>query len=223
MQNKPAGLNSPQKKKFETQNANIVGSKNKVVSSKNNKSDWKYLVIDTETTGFDEKKHQILEIGILVIKDLKVIDQFEVKIKHREYTITAKAMEVNNINIVEHEKEALFEKEAAERMLEFLNKHKGEDEGYIVIGQNVAFDIKFLEEMFLRTYKIKEYRQVISYRNLDIMQLAMIKNMERKISLEKQDLDSILKELNIEVPEKRHRALIDCYLEFKAMCKLLKM
>ena len=83
-------------------------------------------------------------------------------------------------------------------------------------------DLKRLEEMFLRTYKIKEYRQVISYRNLDIMQLAMIKNMERKISLEKQDLDSILKELNIEVPE-RHRALVDCYLEFKAMCKLLNM
>ena len=185
--------------------------------------DRNFILIDIETTGFDEKKHQILEVGILVIKDLKVIDQFEVKIKHREYTITAKAMEVNNINIVEHEKEALFEKEAAERMLEFLNKHKGEDEGYIVIGQNVAFDIKFLEEMFLRTYKIKEYRQVISYRNLDIMQLAMIKNIEGKISLEKQDLDSILKELNIEVPEKRHRALIDCYLEFKAMCKLLKM
>ena len=120
--------------------------------------------------------------------------------------------------------QALFEKEAAEKILEFLNKHKGEnDEGYIVIGQNVAFDIKFLEEMFLRTYKIKEYRQVISYRNLDIMQLAMIKNIEGKISLEKQDLDSILKELNIEVPKKRHRALIDCYLEFKAMCKLLKM
>ena len=118
-----------------------------------------FILIDTETTGFDEKKHQILEVGILVIKDLKVIDQFEVKIKHREYTITAKAMEVNNIN----------------------------------------------------------------YRNLDIMQLAMIKNMEGKISLEKQDLDSILKELNIEVPKKRHRALIDCYLEFKAMCKLLNM
>ena len=185
--------------------------------------DRNFILIDTETTGFDEKKHQILEVGILVIKDLKLIAHFEVKIKHREYTIAAKAMEVNNINIVEHEKEALFEKEAAERMLEFLNKHKGEDEGYIVIGQNVAFDIKFLEEMFLRTYKIKEYRQVISYRNLDIMQLAIIKNIEGKISLEKQDLDSILKELNIEVPKKRHRALVDCYLEFKAMCKLLKM
>ena len=180
-----------------------------------------FILVDTETTGFDEKKHQILEVGILVIKNMEVVAELEVKIKHREYTVTAKAMEVNKINIPEHEKEALFEKEAAERMLEFLNKHKSEDEGYIVIGQNVAFDIKFLEEMFLRVYKIKEYRQAISYRSLDIMQLAMIKNIEGKINLEKQDLDSILKELEIEIPENRHRALADCYLEFEAMLALL--
>lgn len=183
-----------------------------------------FILIDTETTGFDEKKNQILEVGILVIKDLKVIDEFEVKIKHREYTITAKAMEANKINIIEHEKEALFEKEAAENILEFLNKHKKEDdEAYIVIGQNVQFDIKFLEEMFLRVYKMKEYRQVISYRSLDIMQLAMIKNLEGKIILEKQDLDSILKELKIDILENRHRALIDCHLEFEAMIKLLSL
>ena len=108
-----------------------------------------FILVDTETTGFDEKKHQILEVGILVIKNMEVVAELEVKIKHREYTVTAKAMEANKINIPEHEKEALFEKEAAEKILEFLNKHKSEnDEGYIVIGQNVQFDIKFLEEMF---------------------------------------------------------------------------
>ena len=181
-----------------------------------------FILVDTETTGFDEKKHQILEVGILVIKDLKVVNEFEVKIKHREYTVTAKAMEANKINILEHEKEALFEKEAAEKILGFLNENKAEnDEGYIVIGQNVQFDIKFLEDMFLRCYLIKEYRQAISYRSLDIMQLAMIKNLEGKISLEKQDLDSILKELEIEIPENRHRALVDCYLEFEALTTLL--
>lgn len=181
-----------------------------------------FILVDTETTGFDEKKNQILEVGILVIKDLNVIDEFEIRIKHKEYTMSAKAMQANKIDIIEHEKEALFEKDAAEKILEFLNKHKDEnDEGYIVIGQNVQFDIKFLEEMFLRAYKIKEYRQAISHRSLDIMQLAMIKNIEGKISLEKQDLDSILRELNIEIPAKRHRALTDCYLEFKALIDLL--
>lgn len=181
-----------------------------------------FILVDTETTGFDEKKNQILEIGILVIKDLKVIDEFEVKIKHREYTMSAKAMSANKIDIIEHEKEAVWEKEAAEKILEFLNMHKDEnEEGYIVIGQNVQFDIKFIEEMFLRTYKIKEYRQAVSYRSLDLMQLAMIKNIEGKVSLEKQDLDSILNELDIEIPENRHRALTDCYLEFEALVALL--
>lgn len=184
--------------------------------------DRNFILIDTETTGFDEKKNQILEVGILVIKDLKVVDQFEIKIKHKEYTLTTKAMQANKIDLVKHEEEAVFEKEAAENILEFLNKHKGEnDEGYIVIGQNVQFDIKFLEEMFLRAYKIKEYRQVVSYRSLDLMQLAMIKNIEGKISLEKQDLDSILNKLVIEIPENRHRALTDCYLEFEVLRDLL--
>lgn len=183
-----------------------------------------FILIDSETTGFDEKKHQLLEVGILVIKDLKIIEHFEVKLKHKEYTITTKAMEANKINILEHEKQALFENEAAEKILEFLSKHKAEnEEGYIVIGQNVQFDIKFLETMFLRVSKIKDYRKLVSYRNLDIMQLAMIKNIEGKISLEKQDLDSILKELNIEIPKNRHRALTDCYLEYEALIKLLNL
>ena len=184
--------------------------------------DRNFILVDTETTGIDEKKHQILEVGILVIKDLKVVGEFEVKIKHNEYTITSKAMQANKINILEHEKDAFFENEATEKILKFLNKYKSEtDEGYIVIGQNVQFDIKFLEAMFLRTFKIKEYRQVVSYRTLDIMQLAIIKNIESKIRIKKQDLDSILKELEIEIPEKRHRALIDCYLEFEALVALL--
>ena len=46
--------------------------------------DRNFILVDTETTGFDEKKHQILEVGILVIKDLKVVGEFEVKIKHNE-------------------------------------------------------------------------------------------------------------------------------------------
>ena len=87
--------------------------------------DRNFILVDTETTGIDEKKHQILEVGILVIKDLKVVGEFEVKIKHNEYTITSKAMQANKINILEHEKDAFFENEATEKILKFLNKYKG--------------------------------------------------------------------------------------------------
>ncbi len=183
-----------------------------------------FVLIDVETTGFDEKKHQILEVGMLVIKNMEIVDKLEVKVKHKEYVITAGAMEANKINILAHNKQAIEEKEAAELILKFLNDNKAEEEeGYIVIGQNIGFDIKFLEAMFLRCYLIKEYRKVISYRNLDLMQLALIKNLEGKIYLEKQDLDHILNQLNIEIPENRHRALMDCKLEYEAMIKLLNL
>lgn len=104
-----------------------------------------FVLIDTETTGYDEKKHQVLEVGMLVIKDMEVVAELEVKVKHKEYLLTAGAMKANSIDIVEHEKEALEEKAAAELILKFLNDNKAEDEeGYIVIGQNIGFDIKFL-------------------------------------------------------------------------------
>ena len=107
---------------------------------------------------------------MLVIKNMEIVDKLEVKVKHKEYVISEGAMEANKINILEHNKQAIEEKEAAELILKFLNDNKSEEEeGYIVIGQNIGFDIKFLEAMFLRCYLIKEYRKVISYRNLDEM------------------------------------------------------
>ena len=36
--------------------------------------DRRMLLIDTETTGFDSEKHQILEIGMLVLEQGEVIN-----------------------------------------------------------------------------------------------------------------------------------------------------
>jgi DNA polymerase III epsilon subunit-like protein len=183
--------------------------------------DRSFLLVDIETTGFDEKKHQILEIGMLVIKDMNVTADINIAIKHKEYTITTSAMNANKINIIEHEKNALILEDAAITLLDFLKEHKETDEAYIPIGQNVDFDLRFLEAMFLKLGKIKEYRENISYRKLDIMQVALMKNLEGKLSLEKQDLDYLLTTLDIEIPKDRHRALADCYLEFEVLKRLL--
>lgn len=189
-----------------------------------------FLLIDLETTGFIKDKHQILEVGMLVIRDNKVINEMELKIKHKEYVITSGAMASNKINILEHEETAIYEEEACEKILSFLRANASNDNGFIVIGQNVQFDLGFMENMFLRNRLIKDYRSLVSYRNLDIMQLAIIKNMENKIELEAQNLDTILKALSIDescIPShvlgQRHRALADCYLEYEAYIKLLNL
>lgn len=184
-----------------------------------------FVLIDIESTGLNKDEHQILEVGLLVIKDLSVVSELNVKIKHDNYVISPKAMEINKINLEEHSKDAVFEKEACDAILSFLNENKsaGDEKGFVVIGQNVNFDLGFLEAMFTRNNLIKEYRNVISYRQLDLMQLALIKNLEGKVSLESQSLDCILKALNMEIPECRHSALGDCKLTYEAFIKLLKM
>lgn len=189
-----------------------------------------FILIDLETTGFIKDKHQILEVGMLVIRDNKIINEMELKIKHKEYVLTAGAMASNKINILEHEETAIYEEEACKNILEFLSNNLTTDSGFIVIGQNVQFDIGFLENMFLRNKLIKDYRKLISYRNIDIMQLAIIKNIEGKIELESQNLDAILEALRIDescIPNhvlgQRHRALADCYLEHKAYIELLNL
>ena len=182
--------------------------------------DRRMLLIDTETTGFDSEKHQILEIGMLVLEQGEVINSLNIKLKHKEYVLTAGAMKANKIDIVKHEEYALSAKDACEKILKFLECNYSE-EHYLVVGQNVDFDIKFLEKLFLSTYKIKEFRTLVGYRKLDIMQLFLVRNIEGKVKAEKQDLDYILKELDIVIPEERHSALTDCLLEYEVLKKLL--
>lgn len=181
-----------------------------------------FIVVDTETTGLDAEKNQILEVAILVVKNFEPVDCFNIKIKHREYTVSTRAMEVNKIDLVEHEKLAYTEKEASERIINFLSDHK-EEQGLIVVGQNVQFDLKFIENMLWRSYKTKEWREIISYRTFDLMSLSFIRNIEGKIKLEKQDLDSIIAAIGLESDSERHTAMGDCELTYEAMIKLLKM
>lgn len=159
------------------------------------------LLIDTETTGFDPEKHQLLEVGILVLEQGEIINSLNIKLKHKEYVLTAGAMKANKIDIVKHEEYALSGKETCEKILKFLECNYLE-EHYLVVGQNVDFDIKFIEKLFL-------------------MQLFLIRNIEGKIKAEKQDLDYILNTLNIEIPTDRHSALKDCFLEYEVLKKLL--
>lgn len=182
-----------------------------------------WIVIDTETTGLDSEKNQILEVAILVVKKLEVVDCLSVKIKHKEYTVSTKALEVNKINLIDHEKTAYTEKEAVERILCFLRQYK-EEQGMIAVGQNVQFDIKFMESMFLRHYKIKDWREVVSYRTFDLMGLALVRNIEDKVKLEKLDLDSITKAVDMEIIDsERHTAMGDAEITYEAIIKLLEM
>ena len=190
-----------------------------------------YALIDTETTGLDPQKNQLLEVGIIVFnEDLKSCDFEVIPIKHKECVVSAKAMEVNGIDLIEHEKTAYDENQACDMILNFLSNVEY-DQKYIFAGQNCPFDRAFIEEMFKRNGKIKEWNSLVDYHSLDLMGLAIGESLKGNLQFDDYKLDTISSALNVPKPAdfkylnsddvvihtNRHRALYDCLLELNCI------
>lgn len=207
MQNKPAGLNSPQKKKFETQNANIVGSKNKVVSSKNNKSDWKYLVIDTETTGLDPKTDLIHQISGCIIVNAKIVEFFDFNI---------------NIDDKYYKENGLEPKNAYQEFVNILDKYVNKFDKmdkFFLLGYNVTFDKNFLEQFFKQNGNNYFYSYIWGPNNLDVMTLASFNIRKERRNLKDFKQGTVAEYLGINVSTKNlHNSLYDIIICIEIFC-----
>src|SRR3989338_6523111 len=101
--------------------------------------------IDIETTGVHPEKHEIIELGCVLVdvegQSYKVVGEFEMKIKpeHIE-TAEAEALRVNGYT----EGDWLFACSLGEA-LEHLSKKA---DGAVMVAQNASFDYGFLQKAF---------------------------------------------------------------------------
>jgi len=120
------------------------------------------LAYDTETGGLDETVHSLLTGYFAVIdpKTFEMIDELDIKVKPDDgkYNVTPKAMEINGINLEEHDKVAMTYTEANKVLMAFLVKNKipRKRNHFISLGQNVAFDIRFLNATILSKEDFKK-------------------------------------------------------------------
>lgn len=106
-----------------------------------------YFLCDTETGGLDETKVSLLTVfGYVLDENLNVVDKIDLAIKPNSglYFLQAAALEINKINIAEHDKVAITETNAANALLIFLNKYKK----LVFAGHNPDFDKRFLKVLF---------------------------------------------------------------------------
>ncbi len=161
---------------------------------------------DIETTGLNRQKHEIIEIGLVLVKqpELKIIDTWEAKIKPLNLkTADPQALKVTGYNAKDWGL-ALKPKIALKA---FSRKTKD----CILVGHNIAFDRPFLEDYF-RRWKVPIKWD---YHSLDTISLAYYKLG----SGQKLRLSEISKTLNIK-RKKEHTALDDaetCYKVFKKL------
>ena len=101
----------------------------------------KYLIIDTETTGLDASKHEMLAFGAVVVVDGRIVETLELKIKPaRIENADKKALEVNGYT-ERAWRDAVTKRDAAEILKYFLITHRDATS----VGHNLQFDIKFIK------------------------------------------------------------------------------
>ena len=114
-----------------------------------------FLICDFETGGFKAKKNLALEFAGIWVEstDFKEIARYESLILpySDDLTIDPKALEANGIKLEDIAELGLDVIEVVKKIIEFTelsNKGKMRGKKTILIGQNIPFDIQFLQQIF---------------------------------------------------------------------------
>ena len=145
-----------------------------------------YCVLDTETTGLSAYYDEIIEVGILRVRNNIIVDQYS-QLIHPNNLIDDFIASLTGITNEMIENMPRIE-EVKSDILSFI----GED---VIIGHNTSFDIRFLEESF---------GESLSNTYMDTMQFA------RKLypELKHHRLSDMSDYLSLSTNE--HRSLADC-------------
>ena len=167
--------------------------------------------IDLETTGLDVINHEIIQIGVVVTTpDLKIIKEFELKIKpeHIE-NANPTSLKVNHYK-KEDWTDAYSLKEAMQIFSESVK-------GCIMVGQNVAFDSGFLEHAFSKM----NITNSMHYHKLDTISIAWAK-LHKDKDLEHFSLREMCVRFGIK-NEHAHMALSDARATYELYKKLMSL
>lgn len=173
------------------------------------------MIMDTETGGLDPDKYSLLSVGAVVI-DLangKILEEWEGmhKLPTREaYRTTAKALEINGLNLDEVFEKGLPSEKLCEKLVSMFNEHGCTAVG----GQNFNFDRKFLARRLFRVSD-DEFDRIFSRQGrtnvLDTLPLARM--LTGIISVKNFSLGNLIKGFGVDMSDVKgnyHGALYDC-------------
>ena len=173
--------------------------------------------IDIETTGLDPLKHEIIEFGCILAKQLpqvgrgpklELIEEFEFKIKPEHLEMAdPQALRINGYN----EADWLF----AGELKQVLKTVAEKTEGAIMVAQNVTFDWSFLDAGFKKT----GIENKMHYPKLDLLSIAFARlyNDEKAQYFNLKSLTELCGLSN----ERAHTALADTRVTYEIYKKLL--
>ncbi|AKA36122.1 PolC-type DNA polymerase III [Flagellimonas lutaonensis] len=168
-----------------------------------------FVVLDTETTGMNPKRHKILSIGLLKLQNMqfRVGDSLEVFIKRKNYK--GQNAKVHGILKKEQEKK-ISEKEAIKLLLSYIKNH-------IIVGHHVMFDVEMINQMLQRKGLPKLKNKVLDTADLYKRTLLPSPMVYKK---QHYTLDDLAQKFSIPM-EDRHTALGDAYITAIAFMEIV--
>jgi DNA polymerase-3 subunit epsilon len=170
-----------------------------------------YVVLDTETTGLNPKKDEILSIGAVLVRDGKIItsESFEIFIKPT-FKINEESIKIHHIRPIDIENGVPIN-EALEKLLFFIQNRP-------IVGYYISFDIAILSTYLKKYIGIKLPNESIELSSM------YYKRHRKKSAHEFVDLkfDTIMEVLDLPTLGK-HDALNDAIMSAMMFLKLQKM
>jgi len=173
--------------------------------------------IDLETTGFNPDKHEIIEIGCVLAKqirregkgpELEIVDEFDIKVKpERLQDADPDALDVNGYN----DADWLF----AGNLKSALQSLSDRAEGANMVAQNVSFDAGFLDKAFRDMGVENKMRR----HKLDLLSMYYAKNYD-DMTIQRYSLASMCEKFGVE-NAKAHTALSDAKATYEVYKILL--
>ncbi|MDX1544058.1 MAG: 3'-5' exonuclease [Christiangramia sp.] len=169
----------------------------------------RFVVFDTETTGFDFEKDRILSIGAVAVinKTIEVKDNFEVYLDQEKFNPET----VKIHGIIQNEKfDKLSEIEALKKFLEYIQNS-------VLVAHHARFDLKMVNNALIRhglpKLKNKVLDTAVLYKSTRIV--TNLIDRDKVYSL-----DEIAEVYNIDLTD-RHTASGDAYITAIVFMKLL--
>ena len=182
------------------------------------------ILFDTETGGL-EPMHSLLEAYFVTLsEDLQPLEELHLFIKPNPgepYIVTAGALQVNKIDLVTHDTNAITRNDARAKLMDFLARaHSQAGKKLMPMGHNVPFDIGFVQRHLMSK---AEWELYCSYHLDDTV--VLISALKRRGILRKNvwSLGTVAKELGVQFDASQlHGAKADAMLTLMVYRKLME-
>ena len=186
-----------------------------------------YIFLDNEMGGVEIDKYSFLTSYLMVVDaDFKIIDDLYLYLKPDDgiYKVCASSMEVNQIDLIEHDKKAITYKEAGTKLYLWLKKHTNDGQLKLMpIGHGVGGDIMWIVEHLISR---GSWEKFISHRRVDTLSacqfLKTCNCFPETVSGSLESLSEHFK-LTDKVCGSLHDAKVDTWLNYYVFLELRKI